>query len=84
MRVVMVQEKIGGAMEQHAPAAADNCIGFEPVTDTEDNQYERHCVKDIKQVLPLREKIPFRPNQLLRASEEKCFNGEKSKHRQVG
>ena len=84
MRVVVVQEKIGGAMEQHAPAAEDNRLRFEPVTNTEDNQYDRHCVKDIKKVLPLWQKIPFRPNQLLRASEEKCFNGEKGKHRQVG
>ena len=83
MRVVVVQEKIGGAVEQHAPATEDNRIGFQPVTDTEDNQYERHSVEDIKKVLPLWEKIPIRPNQLLRVSEDKCFNGEKGKHRQV-
>ena len=59
MRVVVVQENIGGAVEQHAPATEDYRLGFEPVTNTEDNQYERHCVEDIKEVLPLWEKISF-------------------------
>ena len=83
MGVVVVQEKIGSAVEQHAPAAEDNRVEFEPVTHTEDNQYERHRVEDIKKILPLREKIPLRPNQLLRMSEDKCFDDEKDKHRQV-
>ena len=57
--VVAVEEKICGAVKQHAPAEENDGVRLAPVANTEDHQNKRHRVEDIKHVLPLREEIPF-------------------------